>query len=149
VFLPYTNTGTISAITANSYYPDCFILNQFRARLKPMSAFGRGVQMAYTEGFTACFKYCNGDTVGIADWNNEPLPILYPNPTANSKITLSGLTRDASISIYNALGQQLLYTETNAPETELDFSQFPEGMYTVRLLSAGQKVRIYKVIHTP
>lgn len=69
---------------------------------------------------------------------------LLPNPTAG-EVTISGLFNSATsfVEIHNALGQLIVsgtYTAADGNRVMLDLTNYPEGVYTVTLVSEGQKV---------
>jgi photosystem II stability/assembly factor-like uncharacterized protein len=96
---------------------------------------GEGVILKTTNG---------GLPVGINDKTliTESLKI-YPNP-ANDNITIETPTL-GSISILNINGQQLHQQEITEPNTTIDVSNFPNGVYLVKLI--GEKgVQVGKFI---
>jgi photosystem II stability/assembly factor-like uncharacterized protein len=88
-------------------------------------------------------KTINGG-VGIDNHNQtvSTLPI-YPNP-ASTSITIENSTA-GSLSVLNLQGQQLLQQEISGPNTTVDVSSLPCGVYFVRL--TGEKtVQVRKII---
>jgi hypothetical protein len=147
VFLPYVNNGTITAETDLAYYPACFTDNQFRARLRPMGAFALMPQLVYNEGFKMCLRYCNGDTVGIADTKGYDHLNVYPNPAVNGKTTVSGLSGKNTVVIYNVLGQIVSTEVTEESFIQLDFTKQAKGTYVVRIVNSDNRTKIIKLIN--
>jgi hypothetical protein len=147
VFLPYVNNHTISAITDLSYYPNCFTANEFRARLKPMAALGSAPQLIFNQGFTVCFKYCNGDTVGISSIKGYDNLKIYPNPAVNGKTLVSGLRGKNTIVVYDVLGQQVYTEVTESPNVMVDLSKQPKGTYVMRIVNSDNQYKSVKIIN--
>ncbi|MFC5269423.1 lamin tail domain-containing protein [Adhaeribacter terreus] len=72
------------------------------------------------------------DVTGISENLNNAISI-YPNPVANLlKLNLSAVnTKNAVISVVNALGQVVANVPANA--TELNVTNFPAGVYSLRI----------------
>jgi hypothetical protein len=147
VFLPSTNNGTIMAQTDLAYYPDCFTLNELRARLRPMGAFNTVPQYIYNESFTVCLRYCNGDTVGVNEQTALNNITLYPNPTSNGKTSVSGLSGTNTILIYNVLGQTISSAIITKSVHEIDLSAYPQGTYVIRIVNAEKQSKTIKILH--
>ena len=147
VFLPYVNNHTITAITDLSYYPDCFTANQFRARLKPMGALGKVPQLVYNEDFIACFRYCNGDTVGIKSYAAYGNLKVYPNPAVNGKTMITGLRGKNTVMVYNMLGQMVFTEISNNAAIEVNLSKQPKGTYMVRIVNSENEVKSVKIVN--
>jgi hypothetical protein len=108
----------------------CFTANEFRARLHPMSMYGRIPQYVYNENFTICTKYCNGTTLSISGYENDNLKI-YPNP-ASDVINFSGLNSETVISIYNVLGEKVL-TKSIKQNSTIDITTLTPGIYLLKV----------------
>jgi hypothetical protein len=74
---------------------------------------------------------------------------VYPNPSNgifNLELTPEGSEKINTIEIFNSLG--LLVFKSLYPETMIDLSSFPEGLYLVRVeTSSGiltQRLLLYK-----
>ena len=66
---------------------------------------------------------------------------LFPNP-ASDRISVECGTEMRCVTLYNALGQQLLRVNPNAPQAELSVSGLPRGLYLLRVQTAsGTAVR--------
>ena len=64
---------------------------------------------------------------------NQPL-ILYPNPTQNQLTIETELNTKQKFDIVNIMGQ-IVYTSTIEKTTTIDLSQFPNGIYMVKIES--------------
>ncbi len=147
VFLPYTNNHTINAITDASLYPDCFKVNQFRARLKPMAALGLGTQLIYNEDFKVCFKFCNGDSTGInaiAGFENFK---MYPNPLVNGRTQISGLKGKNTVLVCDVLGQIVSKHVTENSKIEINLSKQARGTYFIRIVNSEGQVKTVKIMN--
>ena len=152
VFLPYVNTETISASTSLSYYPLCFTGNHFRAHLKPMGAKSKMPQIVFSEDFIICLKYCDGEppidtTVGIVSMKGYENLSLYPNPTINGKISLSGLKGKNALSVYDILGQCILKEITEKERYEINLTEEPKGTYVLRITNTENQTKTIKIIN--
>jgi len=58
---------------------------------------------------------------------------VYPNPSATGRFTVALMSGMATLTVTDALGRQLLHVSTSEPETMLDLSHQPAGMYVLRL----------------
>jgi PKD repeat protein len=73
---------------------------------------------------------------------NKALVSMYPNP-ANSKLTVSIAQNDNSvITMYDAIGKQVMQQKATGLSTELNVSNLPQGMYFVNVNGTTQKVVI-------
>ena len=61
---------------------------------------------------------------------------VFPNP-ARERISVSCETEMRSVTLCNALGQQLLRVNPNAPQAELQVAGLPRGLYLLRVETAG------------
>jgi hypothetical protein len=122
----------------------CFTSNQFRARLRPMSIYGRGRQLNYDEDFTICTKYC-GTELGIKPVNSLSLVKVFPNPSANGRTTIKGLSGKNQISVYNSLGQIVYSLKADQDRVELNLQEYPAGTYLVHISNESAS-RVVKVI---
>jgi len=84
------------------------------------------------------------DIVGINKDNTITDITLYPNP-AKDKITIKTDTKEivgAVVSIYGVQGQLLLQQTLKQNNTQIDISQFPQGVYIAKIkLSDGSFVQ--------
>jgi hypothetical protein len=88
---------------------------------------------------------CTTDVVVVNTTGMEELQLLnalsiYPNPSSGElRINLSGakLHPDATLSVLDAQGKELLSTRATASTMQLDLSGHANGMYLIRLASDG------------
>jgi len=97
-----------------------------------------------TDAVTLIVDICSG-----IDFTNEQLKIsMYPNPTKGMlNIAIEGLNSEATLSIMDVSGRTIL-NETLSSETtmkQVDFSNFPKGMYAVKLIS-GDVVKVGRIV---
>jgi len=64
----------------------------------------------------------------------EELVSVYPNPSATGRFTVELTAGMATITVTDALGRQVLHLTTHEPETTLDLSRQPAGLYLLRLM---------------
>jgi hypothetical protein len=84
---------------------------------------------------------------GIIDVSMVDRFLMYPNPT-NSSITIELPTRpskNTTLSISNTNGQQLITQPITKPQTEIDISHLPVGIYIIKV-SDDKDVMVQKVI---
>ena len=88
----------------------------------------------------------NETALGTQEMNTENTFSVYPNP-ADDKITIN-LSKDAtasSLTILNILGEEVYTGIPKAGTTDIDISNFPKGIYLIRL--QGEKgMTIRKVV---
>ncbi len=82
-------------------------------------------------------------TVGINELNKNPETLqIYPNPSSEI-ITINYLkTENASIEIYDAIGKLILKQQVinTSGQTIINISNYPQGIYIVRLLSKQKQI---------
>jgi len=71
---------------------------------------------------------------------------LYPNPVID-KLTIEtpGTEYETNLTILNMEGQELMRQTTSSPETSIDISEFPEGIYFVWMIN-DKGVEVGKII---
>jgi hypothetical protein len=121
---PYTLTG----LTANTTYT---VAVKARCTLNDMSEWSE----AYT--FTTA-------SVGIDDVDALKVSV-YPNP-ASRYLNLESAEGISNVTVYNALGQQVIARSVNAENVQLDLSSLAIGNYTLRIVSLNGKESTRKFI---
>ena len=83
-------------------------------------------------GDTTCIDcYGSGDIPGVGLETAEHTKInIYPNP-ADNFITLEGLSKEASVTIIDINGREVLFKESVSNNTLLSLDNIPPGTYTV------------------
>jgi hypothetical protein len=61
--------------------------------------------------------------------NNIPEISVFPNPTSGNFFISSLQYTDCKLYIYNYAGQKIIETYLNAPQTEINLSEYASGMY--------------------
>lgn len=147
VFLPYRYPGTNpTTIQSFSDLAGCWD-NQFRAKLRPMSAFGRQPEYSFNEPFRICLKFCNDDGTGVAENAAFGKLKMFPNPSANGSTKITGLSGENDITVYNVIGQVVIGRHVSTNEVNLDLSQLKAGTYQVKVSnSANQSKTMHLLI---
>ena len=71
---------------------------------------------------------------------------LYPNPTTGIiNLTLPAAVKNAAVSIYNMVGQQVVNTVCDGNPTSINMSNQPAAVYYVRI-TVGDDVMVRKVV---
>ena len=79
---------------------------------------------------------------GISATNNTDLNIMaYPNPNNGIvKISFNRLPENATMELFNYLGQVMLSEPIRSTESEINFKNSANGLYTFRITSQGKTV---------
>ena len=81
------------------------------------------------------------DTLGVDDFDFENRIKIYPNPTFGViEIEIQNLDEDAILEIYDLLGKQIQTKILNNSMTQLDFSNYANGVYFLRFISDGKVI---------
>jgi hypothetical protein len=89
----------------------------------------------YAGADTSVFYVVKGD-VGIQEMEKETnLISVYPNP-ARSQFTVTN-TENASLQLYNMLGQEVLRTYSKEANTLVNVDFVPQGMYVLKIVKNG------------
>ncbi|MDI1354720.1 MAG: T9SS type A sorting domain-containing protein, partial [bacterium] len=142
IFLPYINNGTV---TAFSDRPGCFTSNAFRACLRPMTAYGRGKQLNYSEEFTICMKYCN-DALGLTKFQKLVDLNIYPNPGVQCSITVQSTNVISKLQMYDAAAKLVLEQCVNQKTVQIDPKVFVSGIYTVMVYDEWGRLNCRKLV---
>ncbi|MBL7932888.1 MAG: T9SS type A sorting domain-containing protein [Bacteroidia bacterium] len=147
VFLPYVNTGTVSFVTDRPSTLDppyfCYNANQFRARLRPMSIYGRVPMYIYDEDFKICLKFCNDDAEGINEVAGFENVRVYPNPAVNNKSVISGLSGKNTIMVYDLTGRLISTQNVSGYAATINLDGQPAGTYFVRINNSTHKTSVH------
>lgn len=65
---------------------------------------------------------------------------LYPNPAGNKVTLIRSNNEEAELTIFNPIGEKLLFKEIKGTVIEIDLERFPAGIYFVRI-NAGNSVK--------
>ncbi len=64
---------------------------------------------------------------------------IYPNPSSGRFTVSAELISNATISVYNTIGQTVYNAGVQTHQTDIDLTGMPPGIYIVQYTSAGQK----------
>lgn len=70
---------------------------------------------------------------------------IYPNP-ATDKISIAGLDREASVSVYDVSGKLLLQLKADNPVVQVSLSSLDLGMYYVRIVDQEGSTSVHKIM---
>jgi len=101
-----------------------------------------GVASTRTEGTFDIVANFTG--LSINDFDNPKLFQYYPNPVKNV-LTLNGQRNIESIYIYNMLGQEVMYSQPQALDSQLDMSKLQSGTYFMQV-TVGTTIQTVRVI---
>jgi hypothetical protein len=90
---------------------------------------------------------CVANAVTIGEFNLNEDVIIYPNPTY-STITIELPTQPSKntiLTLSNTNGQQLITQPITKPQTEIDISHLPKGIYIVKVWN-DKDVMVQKII---
>ena len=85
-----------------------------------------------------------GQVYGIEDAEGIDVTI-YPNP-ASRIVNLRTAEAIGSVSVYNAIGQQVMLREGNGNSMQLDLYGLANGHYTMRIVTTDGRVANRKFI---
>ena len=82
--------------------------------------------------------------------SNQMVPpesfLLYPNPVSKYLYLSYGFKAGSVIEIYDISGRKILEKRINASLTKVDVSNYPKGIYIVRVIGNDNKVTTSKFI---
>ncbi len=93
-----------------------------------------------TQSVTNCSSTAINSKLSNQSYNFQ----ICPNPT-NGKFTISGLIENASVIVFNSLGQMIVELESTADQTAIDLSSHSNGIYFIQI-TASQKKYTTKII---
>ena len=112
------------------------IKNYFEYTLSPC-----GISSGY--GQTEDYKLnVSSNPTGIDHINSTSIRI-YPNPV-NDVLNISNSENISSVSIYNMLGQEVLFSKMNTSSGQINVSALPKGIYLVKAL-VGTTINSFKI----
>jgi len=72
---------------------------------------------------------------------------VFPNPTANGKTLVSGLTGETTLAVYNIIGE-LVFTKQSTDEiVTLDLSTRPVGTYLLKITDSNKGFKVVKLVN--
>ncbi len=132
--LDLTGDGTASVSVAGLTSPYTFVgvtLPADGETIELSAAFSDDASCYYDES-NAGTAPDSCSTLGINDLDDAYAISIYPNP-ANNIITLSNITQEYSVSIFNLLGQKVKEQLININKTSIDVSNLTFGTYLLRI----------------
>ena len=105
---------------------------------------GRYSNSAFYAGTdTSTFKVVR-NPVGIVGTGRAPsLPQVFPNP-AQTHFTVTN-TENATLHLYNMVGQEVLRTYGTGENTVIDVGLLPQGVYVLKVVKDGS-LSVYKIV---
>ena len=102
-----------------------------------------------TEGSTAFINECNNFiTTNVNELNKENQITLYPNPTSSEvhlKINQSSFTNADKVHIFSSIGHQVYTSTLDSPETKMNLSNLPNGIYILVTTVNGSR-KSFKIL---
>lgn len=139
-----TNSNNHELISAGAYHT--FSLNTDAS----LSVCGLNGQGRLGDGTTnnssnLILLECSASTLSNEEFNRVSKWNIYPNPV-NNVLNVSFDENIANISIYNLLGQEVIYKTINANQGSVDVSNLAAGTYLIRVTSHNEEVKTLKII---
>lgn len=143
--LDLTGDGTASVSVSGLTSPHTFVGVEF-------SADGNAIDLtvSFSEEGSCSFNESNAgtapescSTLGINDPEDLNSISLYPNPAKNS-ITLSNITKEYAVTIFNLLGQKVKEQHIDANNSELNISNLTIGTYLLKIEGYNNILRFIK-----
>jgi lysophospholipase L1-like esterase len=72
---------------------------------------------------------------GILNADDKNTLSIYPNPVKENLTISLGNTQNATLQIFDAIGQEVLYKKLEKPSTAISLRGISAGVYTVKVLS--------------
>ena len=132
----YNIDNTVYGIVSNCGGVDFLLYNDGEGFLAHVTAVynGGSEESIYTETV-----YVNGPALGINDIEEDKL-MLYPNPT-DGKLNIE-MQQLNKIEIYDLSGKRIKEFE---PQSQIDLSQFPKGLYMIKLF-LDKRILVDKIV---
>jgi N-acetylneuraminic acid mutarotase len=127
-----------------------FLLNSFTSiPRKGCMAFVGNSSFYITTGVSTAARFNEtwkaSTVVSINDFEKDETVSVFPNPASNNfTITLKN-TKLKSVKMYNFLGQEVLFVESNYSEMNISTS-FEVGVYSLYICTENNKILIRKLI---
>jgi hypothetical protein len=129
------STADYTAPVAGDFRQECVDLNDLAfatlyVKFKGYNGYGNNI---YLDNIELVNQDCSGGTTQIMELNDAEIS-LFPNPS-NGQATLnfgSGLKENASVTVYNALGEIVHRQSVGRAATQMEINgDFAEGVYVV------------------
>lgn len=92
-------------------------------------------------GYTLPFFICDSASIDDFELNNIS---IFPNPSSAS-ISLSNITRDYNVAIYNVIGQKVITQNVSSTNTSIDVSNLSGGIYTLKFENYKTSIKFVKL----
>ena len=89
------------------------------------------------------YYHPNKDVSSVKEYATNAERQIFPNP-ARSQFTITH-TENASLQLYNTVGQEVLHTQSTDENTIINVSTLPQGLYVLKVVKDGA-VKMYKVV---
>lgn len=96
---------------------------------------------------TWTLQIANCGIVGLNESQLNANLSVYPNPSINGKVNISGLEGTNTIAVYNMIGQLVSTETTNAELVTIDLKGRTAGTYIVRVTDSYNHSKVVKVIN--
>jgi hypothetical protein len=146
---PNISAGITSNPSAATYQvgDEWDVYSAFNGGTTPADYFGQSYANLASHAADYSGGYGSYAPLGVLEDFDKGISV-FPNPVANKEVTVKiENTKVASITIINALGQNINVTPTNAAQQEIkvNVANLKPGMYFVKFVSADQyKMSVYK-----
>ncbi len=87
----------------------------------------------------------NDEAGTIAGLSASEKVALYPNPTANGEVNISGVANGTLYTVKDITGRVLLSGVLSEQANTLSLKSFAAGIYTLQLVDSGNKVTTFKI----
>lgn len=137
-------SGTMIFYTDSVTSPKCTDQNYFSANFKGMAAFGRAPQQSFSQQFTVCVDYCNGNALGLREQNRTRLTV-YPNP-ASDYFVLEGAVGNAGVKITDLQGRVVFARNDCANGECVNLRALEPGCYNIRIMEQNGTAHCLKLL---
>lgn len=71
---------------------------------------------------------------------------VYPNPTKDVLVLNTGEMKNLTMTLTNAEGKRLLFSNVSDSETAIDFSRYTSGLYHLTLTRGKSIVKVFSIV---
>lgn len=97
----------------------------------------------YTDSTTTS---CNPIIIGVTEQSDETPISIFPNPTTGIINLKTPTFEKTQIEIFDVLGKTIYQKEISTPETEINLSSLPKGVYFLKAISGNKRSTTQKII---
>ena len=113
--------------------------------VKYQNASGSGAKTQEVKTWTLQIANCG--IVGVNENQLNANMNVFPNPTINGKVNISGLEGTNTIAVYNMIGQLVSSENSNAEVVTVDLKCRTAGTYVIRVTDSSNHSKVVKVIN--